>query len=170
MYAHPGKKLMFMGCEFGQGAEWNHDHSLDWHLLGEPLHAGLQRFVRDLNRTYAAEPALHEVDFDGSGFRWIDCNDSDNSVVSLIRTAKEGRESVIAVVNFTPVPRDGYRIGVPAPGVYVELLNSDAGTYGGGDVGNGGAVASDPIAAHGFDQSLKLVLPPLGFLLLKVRQ
>ena len=169
MYAHPGKKLMFMGCEFGQRAEWDHDHSLDWHLLGEPLHAGLQRFVRDLNRTYAAEAALHEVDFDGSGFRWIDCNDSDNSVVSLIRTAKEGRESVIAVLNFTPVPRAGYRIGVPAPGVYAELLNSDAGTYAGGDVGNGGAVSSDPIAAHGFDQSLKLVLPPLGFLLLKLR-
>jgi 1,4-alpha-glucan branching enzyme len=169
MYAHPGKKLMFMGGEFGQRAEWNHDHSLDWHLLAEPLHASLQRFVRDLNRTYAAEPALHEVDFDGHGFRWIDCNDSDNSIVSLIRTSKEARESVIAVVNFTPVPRDGYRIGVPEPGVYVELLNSDAEIYGGGNVGNGGAVASDPIVTHGFDQSLKLVLPPLGLLLLKLR-
>jgi 1,4-alpha-glucan branching enzyme len=168
MYAHPGKKLMFMGCEFGQRAEWNHDHSLDWHLLAEPLHASLQRFVRDLNRTYASEPALYQVDFDGGGFRWIDCCDSDNSVVSLIRTAKDGRESVIAVVNFTPVPREGYRIGVPEPGIYAELLNSDAASYGGGNVGNGGAIATDPIATHGFDQSLKLVLPPLGILLLKV--
>jgi 1,4-alpha-glucan branching enzyme len=170
MYAHPGKKLMFMGAEFGQRSEWDHDRSLDWHLLAEPLHGALRQFVRDLNRTYAAEPALHEVDFDGRGFRWIDCNDSDNSVVSLIRRARDDRESVIAVVNFTPVPRNGYRIGVPEPGVYAELLNSDAGLYGGGNVGNGGAVASEPVAAHGFDQSLSLVLPPLGFLLLKIRR
>jgi len=170
MYAHPGKKLMFMGAEFGQRSEWDHDRSLDWHLLAQPLHGALRRFVRDLNHTYAAEPALYEVDFEGNGFRWIDCNDSDNSVVSLIRRAKAGRESVIAVVSFTPVPREGYRIGVPEPGVYAELLNSDADIYGGGNVGNGGAVASEPIAAHGFDQSLNLVLPPLGFLLLKLRR
>jgi 1,4-alpha-glucan branching enzyme len=109
------------------------------------------------------------VDFEGAGFRWIDCNDSDNSVVSLIRTAKGGDESVIAVVNFTPVPREDYRIGVPAPGLYAELLNSDAELYGGGNVGNGGAIATDPIATHGFDQSLGLRLPPLGFLLLKLK-
>jgi 1,4-alpha-glucan branching enzyme len=167
MYAHPGKKLMFMGGEFGQRSEWNHDHSIDWHLLAQPLHAGLQRFVRDLNRTYAAERALHEVDFEGHGFRWIDCNDSDNSVVSLIRTAKDAKESVIAVINFTPVVREPYRIGVPDAGVYAELINSDAEMYGGGNVGNGGAVAAEPIARHGFDQSLSLRLPPLGFLLLK---
>ncbi len=113
MYAHPGKKLMFMGCEFGQRREWNHDHSLDWHLLDQPLHAGLHRFVQDLNRTYAAERALHEVDFDPHGFQWIDCNDNENSVVSFIRRARDGRELVVALLNFTPVPRDGYRIGVP---------------------------------------------------------
>jgi 1,4-alpha-glucan branching enzyme len=170
MYAHPGKKLMFMGGEFGQGREWDHDHSLDWHLLGAPLHAGIQRFVRDLNYAYGAEPALHQVDFDGSGFRWIDCNDSENSVVSLIRHGRDAREFVIAVLNFTPVAREGYRIGVPEPGTYVELLNSDAEVYGGGNVGNGGAVATDPIDDHGFEQSLSLTIPPLGFLLLKPRR
>ena len=169
MYAHPGKKLTFMGGEFGQRSEWNHDHSIDWHLLAQPLHAGLQRFVRDLNRTYATERALHEVDFEGYGFRWIDCNDSDNSVVSLIRTAKDARQSVIAVINFTPVVREPYRIGVPDAGVYAELINSDAEIYGGGNVGNGGSVATEPIARHGFDQSLSLRLPPLGFLLLKLK-
>ena len=118
MYAHPGKKLMFMGGEFGQGREWNHDRSLDWHLLDQPLHAGLQRFVQDLNRVYAAEPALHEVDFDVAGFQWIDCNDSENSVVSFIRRAKNAADFLVAVLNFTPVPREGYRIGVPAAGGY----------------------------------------------------
>jgi 1,4-alpha-glucan branching enzyme len=167
MYAHPGKKLMFMGDEIGQGREWDHDRSVDWHLLSEPLHAGLRRFVRDLNGIYAAQPALHEVDFDGSGFQWIDCNDSDNSVVSLVRRGVNPSDFVVAVLNFTPVPRRGYRVGVPTPGTYVELINSDAETYGGGNVGNAGAVAADPIKAHGFDQSLSLELPPLGFLLLK---
>ena len=167
MYAHPGKKLMFMGGEFGQGREWDHDQSLDWHLLGEPLHLSLQQYVRDLNRVYAAEPALHEVDFDPAGFQWIDCNDSDNSVTSLIRKSKDGREFVAAVVNFTPVPREGYRIGVPEHGVYRELINSDAEVYGGSNVGNGGAIAADPIPSHGYEYSLSLVLPPLGFLLLK---
>ncbi len=167
MYSHPGKKLMFMGDEIGQGREWNHDESVDWHLLAEPLHQGIQRFVGDLNRVYASEPSLHEVDFEGSGFRWIDCNDSENSVVSFIRAARDEREFVVAVLNFTPVPREGYRIGVPEPGVYLEVLNSDADIYGGGNVGNGGRVASEPIKAHGFDQSLVLALPPLGFLLFK---
>jgi len=169
MYAHPGKKLMFMGDEFGQRHEWNHDQSLDWELLGDPLHAGLQRFVQDLNRIYASERALHEVDFDSSGFRWIDCNDSENSVVSLIRHSKESEQSVVAVLNFTPVPRKSYRIGVPTEGEYAELLNSDAACYGGGNIGNGGAVAAEAIPAHGFDYSLSLTLPPLGCLLLKPR-
>jgi 1,4-alpha-glucan branching enzyme len=167
MFAHPGKKLMFMGAEFGQGREWNYDHSLDWHLLEEPLHAGIRRFVQDLNRTYASEPALHEVDFDGAGFSWIDCNDNENSVVSLIRRAKDGGSPVIAVINFTPVQRDGYRIGVPASGGYLELLNSDAEVYGGGNVGNAGLVFTEPIAAHGYPQSLRLILPALSCLLLK---
>ena len=167
MYAHPGKKLLFMGDEFGQGNEWNHDQSLDWHLMDQPLHAGLRLFVADLNRVYTAQPALHEVDFEANGFRWIDCNDAEKSVVSLIRWSKDGADFAVAVLNFTPVPRDSYRIGVPEAGTYAELLNSDAGIYGGGNVGNGGAIASEPVAAHGFDYSLNLRLPPLGFLLLK---
>jgi 1,4-alpha-glucan branching enzyme len=167
MYAHPGKKLMFMGCEFGQGREWNYDQSLDWHLLDEPLHAGLRHYVKDLNHIYRDEPALHEVDFDGNGFQWIDCTDSDNSVVSFIRRSKDGGKLVLAILNFTPVPRDGYRIGVPAAGPYVELVNSDAAIYGGSNIGNAGVVFSEPIASHGHRDSLRLRLPPLGCLLLK---
>jgi 1,4-alpha-glucan branching enzyme len=167
MYAHPGKKLMFMGAEFGQGREWNYDTSLDWHLLEKPIHAGLRRYVQDLNRVYAAERALYEVDFEPAGFQWIDCNDSENSVVSLIRRSKDGREFLVALFNFTPVPRDGYRVGVPAAGSYAELLNSDAEAYGGSNQGNAGVVFSEPIAAHGHADSLRLNLPPLGFLLLK---
>ena len=167
MYAHPGKKLMFMGCELGQRREWNYDRSLDWHLLDQPQHAGLQRFVRDLNRVYAAERTLHEVDFDPHGFQWIDCNDNENSVISLIRRSRDGSEFVVALLNFTPVPRDGYRIGVPAAGAYTELLNSDSEVYGGSNLGNGGLVFSEPIAAHGFGDSVRLTVPPLGFLLLK---
>ena len=167
MYSHPGKKLMFMGMEFGQGREWNYDQSLDWHLLDYPMHAGIKRFVQDLNRTYAAEPALHQVDFDQPGFQWIDCNDNENSVISLIRRARDPNDQLIALLNFTPVPRDGYRIGVPIAGAFAELLNSDSEVYGGTNLGNGGMVFSQPIAAHGYAQSLQLNLPPLGFLLLK---
>ena len=167
MYAHPGKKLMFMGMEFGQRSEWNHDRSLDWHLLDDPLHGGLRAFVRDLNRVYVSEPALHERDFESAGFHWIDCNDSDNSVVSLIRKAADPEELVVAILNFTPIPRDGYVVGVPPAAAYRELLNSDAAAYGGSNLGNGGAVVPEPIAAHGYEQSLRLTLPPLGFLLLK---
>jgi len=167
MYAHPGKKLLFMGAEFGQGREWNYDHSLDWHLLERPLHAGLRQYVSDLNGLYRSEPALHEVDFEGAGFQWIDCNDADNSVVSFIRRSQNGQDFVIAILNFTPVPRHGYRIGVPAAGSYTELINSDAAAYGGGNVGNAGTAVTEPIAAHGFADSLRLVLPPLGCLLLK---
>ncbi len=166
MYAHPGKKLMFMGAEFGQGREWNFDTSLDWHLLEEPLHAGLRRFVKDLNSSYAAEPALHEIDFDPAGFAWIDCNDSENSVVSFIRRGKTG-SPIIAVLNFTPVQRDGYRIGVPDAGTYRELLNSDGEVYGGCNVGNGGIVVTEPVPSHGHEQSLRLTLPGLSCLILK---
>jgi 1,4-alpha-glucan branching enzyme len=167
MYSHPGKKLMFMGCEFGQDREWNYDQSLDWHALDKPLHRGLQRFVQDLNRVYRSEHAMHEIDFDPAGFQWIDCNDSENSVVSFIRRARNADDFVVSVLNFTPVPRDGYRIGVPVAGPYLELVNSDGDLYGGSNVGNGGAIFSEPIASHGCDQSLRLTLPPLGFLLLK---
>jgi len=169
MYGHPGKKLLFMGGEFAQWREWNHDRSLDWHLLDYPMHASLRRYVQDLNAMYRAQPALYEADFDPSGFRWIDCNDNENSVVSIVRYARRRDECVVMVFNFTPVPRVQYRIGVPQAGWYAELLNSDASIYGGGDVGNGGGVASEPIAAHGFDQSARLTVPPLGCLLLKRR-
>ncbi len=169
MYAHPGKKLMFMGCEFGQGREWNYDRSLDWHLLDQPLHAGLKHYVADLNRIYAAEPALHQLDFDPAGFQWIDCNDNENSVVSFIRRGRTG-DPLIAILNFTPVPRDGYRIGVPSSGTFDELINSDSETYGGGNLGNAGVVFSEPVPSHGYQQSLRLNLPPLSFLLLKLSQ
>jgi 1,4-alpha-glucan branching enzyme len=169
MYAHPGKKLLFMGAEFGQWREWNHDRSLDWHLLDDPMHAGLRRYIQDLNWHYHAEPALHEADFDPDGFRWIDCNDNENSVISIVRFAKNRGDFLVLVANFTPVPRSAYRIGVPESGYYTELLNSDAGIYGGGNVGNGGGASTEPAAAHGFDQSLLLTVPPLGCLLLKKR-
>jgi 1,4-alpha-glucan branching enzyme len=167
MFGHPGKKLLFMGSEFGQWREWNYDASLDWHLIDEPMHAGLRRWVQDLNRVYQRERSLHEVDFEGAGFSWIDCNDNENSVVSLIRKARDPQDFTVMVANFTPVPRPAYRIGVPAAGWYRELLNSDAALYGGSNVGNGGGVASEPAPAHGFDHSLSLTVPPLGFVLLK---
>jgi 1,4-alpha-glucan branching enzyme len=169
MLGHPGKKLHFMGGEFGQWREWNHDDSLDWHLLDDPAHASLRRYVQALNGLLQAEPALYQRDFDGRGFRWIDCNDNENSVVSLMRTARDPHDSVVMIFNFTPVPRLGYRIGVPRAGFYAELLNSDSEVYGGTNVGNGGGVASEPIEAHGFAQSIRLTLPPLACLLLKVR-
>ena len=167
MFGHPGKKLMFMGSEFGQWREWNCEESLDWHLLEEPMHAGLARWVRELNAIYQREPSLHQVDFDGAGFSWIDCNDNENSVISLIRRARDPEDFTVMVANFTPVPRPGYRVGVPAGGWYREVLNSDAESYGGSNMGNAGGVMTEPIAAHGYDHSLSLIVPPLGFLLLK---
>jgi 1,4-alpha-glucan branching enzyme len=169
MYAHPGKKLLFMGGEFAQWREWNHDRSLDWHLLDDPAHAGVKRYVQALHQHYRAEPALHECDFDPSGFRWIDCHDNENSVISFLRAARNHREFVVSIFNFTPVPKGGYRVGVPEPGFWVELINSDSSMFGGGNVGNGGGVPSEPIAAHGFDHSIRLTLPPLACLLLKRR-
>ena len=169
MFVHPGKKLLFMGSEFGQWREWNHDESLDWHLTSEPIHGGLQRFVGDLNHLYATEHAMHEVDFESSGFEWIDCNDHESSVISLIRRAHDPNDWIVAVLNWTPVVRQGYRIGVPEAGFYPELLNSDAWPYGGSNVGNGGGVGSEPVAAHGHQQSLLLTLPPLSALILKKR-
>src|ERR1700738_5339466 len=158
-----------MGQEFGQWREWNHDRSLDWHLLDDPAHAALRRYVQTLNSHYRAEAAPHECDFDPSGFRWIDCHDNENSVISFARAARDRRNLVVMVFNFTPVPRDDYRIGVPEPGFYAELLNSDSSLFGGTNVGNGGGVSSEPIAAHGFDHSIGLTLPPLACLFLKKR-
>jgi 1,4-alpha-glucan branching enzyme len=168
MFGHPGKKLMFMGSEFGQWREWNAEDSLDWHLVQQqPMHAGLSRWVQDLNHAYQRERSLHEVDFEHSGFSWIDCHDNANSVVSLIRRARDPRDFTVMVVNFTPVPRPGYRIGVPEAGWYREMLNSDAAIYGGSNMGNSGGVPTDPIPDHGFAQSICLTVPPLGFVLLK---
>ena len=169
MYGHPGKKLLFMGAELGQWHEWNHDRSLDWHLLQDPLHAGLKRFVQDLNWHYSAEPALYERDFTPDGFSWIDCNDNENSIVSLVRFARDRGDAIVMAFNFTPVPRHGYRIGVPSAGRYVEVLNSDSAIYGGSNAGNLGGVESEPIPSHGFDQSVNLLVPPLGCLYLKRR-
>jgi 1,4-alpha-glucan branching enzyme len=166
MYGHPGKKLLFMGSEFGQWREWNHDAGLDWDLLGHPMHQGLQRWVTDLNRVYQQEKSLHQMD-DGPGFSWIDCNDNGNSVISFIRRAKDPADVTVMLANFTPVPRPGYRIGVPHAGWYRELLNSDASFYGGSGIGNLGGVMTEPVASHGYGQSLSLVVPPLGFVMLK---
>ncbi|MGE4055110.1 MAG: 1,4-alpha-glucan branching protein GlgB, partial [Vicinamibacterales bacterium] len=167
MYAHPGKKLLFMGSEFGQWREWNHDRSLDWHLLDDAAHRGIRDFVQTLNRLYVSEASLHEVDFDGQGFRWIDSHDNENSVISFIRYARDPRDCIVGLFNFTPVPRHEYRVGVPEAGFYAELLNSDSDLFGGSNLGNAGGVASETIPAHGFSQSIQLTAPPLGCLFLK---
>jgi 1,4-alpha-glucan branching enzyme len=165
MWSHPGKKLLFMGGEFGQRREWQHDESLEWHVLGYPLHAGVRRWVRDLNRLYRDTPALHELDFTDSGFSWIDCDDADVSVISFLRRSRGGDVALI-VCNFTPVPRPHYRVGVPVGGRWQERLNSDAADYGGSGQGNLGALDTQAQGAHGHPQSLSLRLPPLAVLIL----
>jgi 1,4-alpha-glucan branching enzyme len=167
MYSQSGKKLLFMGGEIGQWREWNHDSSLDWHLLEYPFHAGLQRWVEDLNRLYRQEPALHELDFDPNGFRWIDCNDHLQSTLSLIRRGRSAEDDIIAVFNFTPVPRHNYRVGAPLPGFWKELLNSDARDYGGSGQGSLGGLEATPIPFHGMPYSLNLILPPLATVFFK---
>ena len=162
MYAQPGKKLLFMGGEFGQWREWVHDGSLDWDLLKYPLHAGLQRWVEDLNRLYRSEPALHEMDCDPAGFEWIDCDDADSSTVTLIRKGKSSSTIILVVCNFTPVPRYSYRLGSPRSGFWQEILNSDAGEYGGSNMGNLGGVETVPVPLHGRPYSLTITLPPLS--------
>jgi 1,4-alpha-glucan branching enzyme len=168
MYGHPGKKLLFMGGEFGQAREWSHDSSLDWHLLGTgPYHRGIQALVRDLNRVYRTEPALYQVDFEPAGFQWMNCADAEQSVVAFVRRARDPRDLVLVACNFTPVPRRGYRIGVPSGGFYRELLNTDAETYGGTNLGNAGGVSAEPRPWDGQPWSVTLTLPPLGVLMLK---
>jgi len=167
MWGHPGKKLLFMGGEFGQWREWNHDQSLDWHLLEHEQHAQLLKFVADLNQMYRAQPALHEVDFHWDGFQWIDFHDVDESVIAFVRRAKKRDDFVVVVCNFTPVPRQGYRIGVPAAGQYRELLNSDSQYYGGSNLGNGLGVPADALPWQGLPYSLLLTLPPLATIVLK---
>ena len=167
MYAQPGKKLIFMGGEFGQWNEWYHDSSLDWHLLDYPLHSGVQRLVEDLNKLYKNEPSLHELDFHPDGFEWIDCNDSQSSVLSFIRKGSSSEDILLAVCNFTPVPRFNYRVGVPRGGYWREIFNSDSKEYGGSGHGNMGGVEASAISFHGRPQSLNLTLPPLGAVFFK---
>jgi 1,4-alpha-glucan branching enzyme len=163
MYTHPGKKLLFMGDELAQHAEWTHEHSLDWHLLGNPQHAAVQAWVRDLNRLYRNEPALYETDFNGHGFEWIDYHDADNSVITYLRKNKAGNVLLAIACNFTPVPRGNYRLGVPQSGFWKEILNSDATCYGGSGQGNMGGVEASPVSFYGkFDHTLSITLPPLG--------
>jgi 1,4-alpha-glucan branching enzyme len=170
LYGHPGKKLLFMGGDFGQSAEWNHEQSLDWHLLWEgPYHRGVQRLVQDLNHLYRTQPALHQIDFDSAGFQWIACDDAEQSVVSILRRAKNPEDCLLVVCNFTPVARHGYRIGAPSTGYWRELINTDGEPYGGSNVGNEGGVWTEAVAQHGHPQSLILTLPPLAALFLQRR-
>ena len=170
MFGHPGKKLLFMGCEFAQEREWNHEQSLDWHLLSDRAHAGIHRLVHDLNRLYRNTPALHQRDFDGSGFEWIDHEDAQNSVLTFIRRGADPGVTILVVCNFTPIVRHGYRVGVPAAGSYRERLNTDSEHYGGSNVGTTfGVVNSQEVRAHGRAQSLELTLPPLATLFFEHR-
>ncbi|MDZ4685643.1 MAG: 1,4-alpha-glucan branching protein GlgB [Planctomycetaceae bacterium] len=166
-YTMPGKKLLFMGCEIGQWTEWNHQTELDWALVGQQYHDGVHQLVTDLNALYRREPALHQMDMLSEGFRWISCDDWQNSVYAYIRYAKNQQDFVVVVMNMTPVPRHNYRVGVPKPGFYSEIMNTDAGIYGGSNLGNAGGVYSEIGAMHGHGQNISLTLPPLGMLALK---
>ncbi|HEY1853836.1 MAG TPA: 1,4-alpha-glucan branching protein GlgB [Solirubrobacterales bacterium] len=167
MWAHPGKKLLFMGNEIAQEQEWSYERSLDWHLLERPEHAGIQSLVRDLNTLLRSEPALYERDFDPSGFYWLEANDAARNVVAFARISAGGERTVVCVANLSPMPRQGYRVGLPRGGCWVELLNTDSRHYGGGDVGNGGGVEAEPIGWHDQRFSAELTLPPLGVLWLR---
>ena len=167
MIGQPGKKLLFMGGEFGQWSEWKHEESLEWHLTQYVPHAGIQRWVEDLNRLYRTEPALHEMDFDPGGFEWVVCDDPDQSVIIFLRKGRDPAQTIMVACNCTPVPRIGYRVGVPHAGLWRELLNSDARDYGGSGWGNWGGVAAEAQGAHGRPFSLNLTLPPLGAVFLK---
>jgi 1,4-alpha-glucan branching enzyme len=168
MFAHPGKKLLFMGCEFAQESEWNHDQSLDWHLLDKPEHSGIQRLVRDLNGLYQAKPALHQLDFVTEGFEWIDHSDAANSVLSFIRHGKNPDTFIVVVCNFTPTVQQGYRVGVPQAGQYVERLNTDSLHYGGSNQGTPfGSATAEALAFHGKPHSILLTLPPLATVMLE---
>jgi 1,4-alpha-glucan branching enzyme len=167
MYMQPGKKLLFMGGEFGQWNEWNHQTSLDWHLVDQPLHRGLQRWVRDLNTTYRGEPALHQFDCDPAGFEWIDANDPEQSVISFLRRGRSADDWIAIVCNFTPVPRHNYLVGVPCGGFWQEILNSDAQLYGGSGQGNVGGVEAVSESRHGRPYLLNITAPPLGMVVFK---
>jgi len=169
MWAHPGKKLLFMGGEIAQYKEWNHDGEIEWPLLEQPEHLGVQRLVTDLNQLLAQTPALYQLDHEPAGFSWVVGDDDKNSVFAFFRYAEPPHEQnvVLAVCNFTPVPRTGYRIGVPFSGVWQESLNTDAQYYGGSNMGNAGAMQTDAIPAHGHPASLALTLPALSTVIFK---
>jgi 1,4-alpha-glucan branching enzyme len=163
MFGHPGKKLLFMGCEFAQEREWNHDQSLDWHLLADPAHEGVRSLLRDLNALYRATPALYRRDYDPAGFEWIDHQDATRSLLSFVRRGAEGDAMVLVVCNFTPTVHRGLRLGVPAAGDWRECLNTDSMHYGGSNVGTPlGTARSEPVTSHGRPQSIVVDLPPLA--------
>jgi 1,4-alpha-glucan branching enzyme len=162
MWAHPGKKLLFMGCEIAQEQEWSHERSLDWHLLEDPGHDGMRRLVRDLNHVYRDARALWDVDFEASGFAWLEPNDAENNVVSFLRRSEKGEDVLVALCNLSPVPRYGYRMGLPRGGRWREAVNSDAEIYGGSGVGNFGGVDAEDVPWHGQPHSAEVTLPPLG--------
>jgi 1,4-alpha-glucan branching enzyme len=162
MWAHPGKKLLFMGGELAQEQEWSHDRSLDWHLLERPAHSGVQALVRDLNRIYRKEPALWEIDHDPAGFRWLEANDASSNALAFMRLSREGKRKLVCVCNFSPVPRHGYRLGLPVGGRWRELLNTDSTLYGGSGVGNLGTVEAEERRWHEQPYSAEVTLPPLS--------
>ena len=166
MFAHPGKKLLFMGGEFGQKNEWNHDRGLDWHCLSAPLHASLKNLITDLNRLIRSEPSFHEKDDSAEGFRWIDFHDEAQSVISFERLSDEGQRCIV-IVNATPLPRYGYRVGLPEPGFYKEMINTDSASYGGSNLGNFGGTAAETVPCHGYPWSAAIDLPPLATLIFK---
>lgn len=165
MFTYPGKKLLFMGCEFGQGTEWNHNQSLDWYVLDYQGHQGIQKLVQDLNTTYASSVEWHFHDFEPAGFTWLDCENHDQSIIAYARKA-HGKISVV-ILNFTPVERHNYRVGVPQSGTYQEIINSDSTYYGGSNMGNPSATHTEDISWHGFDCSITLTIPPLAGLVLR---
>jgi 1,4-alpha-glucan branching enzyme len=167
MWSHPGKKLLFMGGEFGQRREWQHEESLEWWVLQHGEHGGLMQWMGDLNRVYASEPALYQLDFEQSGFEWIDCCDTEKSAVSFIRKSRNDEDIVLVVCNFTPVPWENYLVGVPREGYWRELINSDAPYYGGSGVGNYGGVHSHPVPSHGRYHAIRITLPPLAVVYFK---
>jgi 1,4-alpha-glucan branching enzyme len=168
MWSHPGKKLLFMGGEFAQFAEWNNDQSLDWHLTQWAGHWRMQDLVSDLNRLYREEPALYEADVDPAGFEWLDADSRDSNSVAFLRKSPSTGKQVLVAGNFSPLFRTGYRIGVPREGFYPEILNTDSHLYGGSNFGNNGGVASEPVPCHGQPHSVIVSLPPLSVLWFRV--
>ena len=167
MWAHPGKQMIFMGAEFGMEREWNHDESIDWYLLEDERNDGVRRLVADLNRTYKETRALWQQDFTPEGFRWIDANDADNNVISFYRTSADGNEHLVCIANLSPIPRDGFRVGLPKGGRFDEVINTDGAPYGGSNIGNMGVVEAKPVPWHGLEHSAMLTLPPLGVVWLR---